>query len=90
MAPALPGERCEARDKQGEPSTDEGLTTSEPDPLNAKRDEEAYEALKFLMSGGVIGRDPERPPALPTLPWQTGGGSAGGPQGSGDEESANS
>ena len=48
------------------------------------------EALKFLMSGGVIGRDPERPPALPTLPWQTGGGSAGGPQGSGDEESANS
>lgn len=27
------------------------------------------EALKFLMSGGVIGRDPDRPPARPTLPW---------------------
>ncbi len=29
------------------------------------------EALKFLMSGGVIGRDGERPPARPTLPWET-------------------
>lgn len=27
------------------------------------------EALKFLMSGGVIGRDPDRPAARPTLPW---------------------
>lgn len=27
------------------------------------------EALKFLMSGGVIGRDPDRPPARPALPW---------------------
>lgn len=28
------------------------------------------EALKFLMSGGVIGRDPGRPPGQPRLPWQ--------------------
>lgn len=28
------------------------------------------EALKFLMSGGVIGRDPDRPPTAPTLPWE--------------------
>lgn len=28
------------------------------------------EALKFLMSGGVIGRDPDRPPATPMLPWE--------------------
>ena len=28
------------------------------------------EALKFLMSGGVIGRDPTRPPGTPRLPWQ--------------------
>jgi uncharacterized membrane protein len=27
------------------------------------------EALKFLMSGGVIGRDPSRPPQAPRLPW---------------------
>jgi uncharacterized membrane protein len=27
------------------------------------------EALKFLMSGGVIGRDPDRPPNLAALPW---------------------
>ncbi len=27
------------------------------------------EALKFLMSGGVIGRDPGRPPTSPALPW---------------------
>lgn len=29
------------------------------------------EALKFLMSGGVIGRDPNRPAEQPRLPWQT-------------------
>lgn len=28
------------------------------------------EALKFLMSGGVIGRDPERASTRPTLPWE--------------------
>lgn len=28
------------------------------------------EALKFLMSGGVVGRDPDRPPAVPVLPWE--------------------
>ena len=28
------------------------------------------EALKFLMSGGVIGRDPGRPRQVPLLPWQ--------------------
>jgi uncharacterized membrane protein len=28
------------------------------------------EALKFLMSGGVIGRDPNRPPEAQTLPWE--------------------
>ena len=28
------------------------------------------EALKFLMSGGVIGRDPERPAGIPRLPWE--------------------
>jgi uncharacterized membrane protein len=28
------------------------------------------EALKFLMSGGVIGRDPERPAGNPKLPWE--------------------
>lgn len=33
------------------------------------------EALKFLMSGGVIGRDPERPAATPTLPWEAKPGS---------------
>jgi len=27
------------------------------------------EALKFLFSGGVVGRDPERPPKLPELPF---------------------
>ncbi len=27
------------------------------------------EALKFLMSGGVIGRDPNRPSSAPILPW---------------------
>ena len=27
------------------------------------------EALKFLMSGGVIGRDPDRAPRTPRLPW---------------------
>lgn len=27
------------------------------------------EALKFLMSGGVIGRDPSRPPQAAVLPW---------------------
>jgi len=35
------------------------------------------EALKFLMSGGVIGRDPLRPATVPLLPWQ--GGQAPGP-----------
>ncbi|MCA8920979.1 MAG: DUF502 domain-containing protein [Planctomycetes bacterium] len=29
------------------------------------------EALKFLMSGGVIGRDPGRPPQRNGLPWQS-------------------
>jgi len=29
------------------------------------------EALKFLMSGGVIGRDPNREPGVWLLPWQT-------------------
>lgn len=29
------------------------------------------EALKFLMSGGVIGRDPDRPPKRTGLPWQS-------------------
>lgn len=29
------------------------------------------EALKFLMSGGVIGRDPARPPGELHLPWET-------------------
>lgn len=28
------------------------------------------EALTFLMSGGVVGRDPQRPPATPVLPWE--------------------
>jgi uncharacterized membrane protein len=28
------------------------------------------EALKFLMSGGVIGRDPQRPREAPALPWK--------------------
>lgn len=31
------------------------------------------EALKFLMSGGVIGRDPDRPPGTPILPWEATG-----------------
>lgn len=30
------------------------------------------EALKFLMSGGVIGRDPSRAPQTPRLPWEAG------------------
>lgn len=28
------------------------------------------EALKFLMSGGVVGREPGRPPSTPVLPWE--------------------
>jgi uncharacterized membrane protein len=28
------------------------------------------EALKFLMSGGVIGRDPDRPPQTPSTSWR--------------------
>ncbi|RMG14585.1 MAG: DUF502 domain-containing protein [Planctomycetota bacterium] len=37
------------------------------------------EALKFLMSGGVIGRDAERPPSRPRLPWEEAPPEAGGP-----------
>ncbi|MBL4847307.1 MAG: DUF502 domain-containing protein [Planctomycetes bacterium] len=34
------------------------------------------EALKFLMSGGVIGRDPARPPGTQKLPWEETSGDA--------------
>jgi uncharacterized membrane protein len=39
------------------------------------------EALKFLMSGGVIGRDPDRPASAAVLPWA----SPEAPEGSSEE-----